>query len=105
MYLLNILREWGSRVVVITDGHKGAWAYDGKKIYRQKATKHKTVDTTGVGDAFGAGFVAGFIDQSADINQALQWGVVNSGSAVAKIGAQNGLLTRQQLLSLTHKLR
>jgi ribokinase len=103
MYLLNILREWCPAVVVITDGSRGAWAYDGNKIYRQKATKHKTVDTTGVGDAFGAAFIAGYIANAGNVQQALQWGIVNSGSTVTKIGAQNGLLSRQQLMSFIHK--
>ena len=97
VYLLNILREWGPKIVVITDGKKGAWAYDGKKIYQQKATQVKVVDATGVGDAFGSGFLAGLIAQSHNAAKALKWGMVNSGSVITKVGAQNGLLSRQEI--------
>jgi sugar/nucleoside kinase (ribokinase family) len=97
LYLLNILREWGPKIVVITEGKKGAWAYDGKKIHRGKIRKAKVLDTTGVGDSFGSAFLAGLIKDKGDIAQALKWGMVNSGSAVTKVGAQNGLLTYEEL--------
>jgi len=32
LYLLNIIKDWGPKIVVITDGKKGACAYAGKKI-------------------------------------------------------------------------
>jgi len=97
LYLLNILQEWGPKIVVITEGKKGAWAYDGQKIYRQKALKPKIIDTTGVGDAFGSSFVAGLISENNNIQKALKWGVINSASVTTKIGAQNGLLNRKEL--------
>ncbi len=97
LYLLNILQEWGPKIVVITDGVKGAWAYDGRKIYQQKIFKAKVVDTTGVGDSFGASFLAGLIINKNNIVKALKWGMINSASVVTKVGAQNGLLNRKKL--------
>lgn len=96
VYLLNILREWGPKIVVITEGKKGAWAYDGNKMYRQNSIGKKTVDTTGVGDAFGSAFLAGYAETGL-INEALRWGATNSGSVISKIGAQNGLLYKKEL--------
>jgi len=98
IYLLNILHEWGPKIVVITDGVKGAWAYDGKKIYHQKIYKTKVINTVGVGDAFGSAFLAGLLAEKNNVGRALKWGVVNSGSVSAKVGAQAGLLSRSELL-------
>lgn len=97
LYLLNILHEWGPKIVVITDGKKGAWAYNGATIYRQQIIRAKVLDTTGVGDSFGSAFLAGMIINKNDIQKALKWGMINSASVVTKIGAQNGLLDRQEL--------
>ena len=98
IYLLNILHEWGPKIVIITDGDKGAWAYDGKKIYRQKIYKTKVINTVGVGDAFGSAFLGGLMAEKNNVSRALKWGVVNSGSVSTKIGAQAGLLSRNELL-------
>lgn len=98
MYLLNILQEWGPRLVIITDGKRGCWAYDGKKIYRQGIKRVKAIDTTGVGDAFAATFLAAHITGH-DITRALRWGMVNTASVVTKTGAQVGLLSKKELLS------
>jgi len=97
LYLLNILQEWGPKIVLITDGKKGAWAYDGKRIYYQKALSNKVVDTTGVGDAFGSSFLAGWVIGKGNVQKALKLGAINSGSVISKVGAQNGLLIRKEL--------
>ncbi len=101
VYLLNILHEWGPEVVVITNGKNGAWAYDGKKVYRQKIKRSKVVDTTGVGDAFNSTFLAGYIENNGDITAALKWASINAASVVTKVGAQNGLLTKKELIKKT----
>jgi sugar/nucleoside kinase (ribokinase family) len=58
-HLLKILKSYGPKIVVITEGAKGAKCFDGQKIYTEKAVKKKVLNTTGVGDAFGSSFVAG----------------------------------------------
>lgn len=97
IYLLNILHEWGPRVVMITDGKKGAWVYDGRKIYTQKIKNSKVIDRTGVGDCYGSSFLAGYIAEKGNIQKALKYASINSASVVTKVGAQNGLLTGKQL--------
>lgn len=94
--MLKKLASFGPQVVVITEGKKGAQVFYGKKIYKQKATQQKAIDTTGVGDAFGATFVASF-DHHQSITHALKIAMKNSGSVVTKLGAQNGLLTKAKL--------
>ncbi|KKQ55182.1 MAG: Carbohydrate kinase [Parcubacteria group bacterium GW2011_GWA2_38_13] len=98
LYLLHILNEWGPKTVVITEGKKGAYALRDDKVYKAKVVKKKVADTTGVGDAFGASFVASMIEEPKNIERALRWGVVNSAYNLTKVGAQEGVLTRQELL-------
>lgn len=97
VYLLNILSEWGPKVVVITDGERGAHAIANGSVVHVPAVRRRVVDTTGVGDAFGAAFLAGYLHDG-DLKHALQWGAHNAASVLTKIGAQAGILTRGQLL-------
>jgi ribokinase len=90
--LLNILKSFGPKIVVITEGAKGAKCYDGQKIYTQKAIKKKVQNTTGVGDAFGSSFVAGLELYKGDIVKSLKLAALNSASVVSHLGAQTGLL-------------
>ena len=98
-YLLNVLKEWCPGIVMVTDGHRGAYAHDGAKLYFEKARKVTVHDTTGVGDAFAAGVVAGLYDLRLSVQQALLCGIVNSASVATKVGAQEGLLNRSSLQS------
>lgn len=91
--LLKNLFKLGPKIVAVTNGAKGADAYDGQEFYHQKALPAKVLDTTGVGDAFGAGFVAGLVYYRYDLAQALYLGAKNSAVAISKVGAQIGLLT------------
>ncbi|MBD3248046.1 hypothetical protein GF382_02015 [Candidatus Falkowbacteria bacterium] len=91
--LLKILKSYCSGIVVITKGDKGAYAYDGEKIYHEKAKKIAGIqDTTGVGDAFSSSFVAGLHNFNGNIKRAMKLGIQNSGYVLKKTGAQNGLM-------------
>ncbi|WKZ24512.1 MAG: PfkB family carbohydrate kinase [Patescibacteria group bacterium] len=91
--LLKILSSYGPQICIITDGAKGAYAYDGRRVYRQEAIKPKKItDTTGVGDSFGSGFVSGLELYHGDISKALKLAARNASSVIAQAGSQNGLL-------------
>jgi sugar/nucleoside kinase (ribokinase family) len=94
--LIKYIQRLGPKIVVITDGDKGAYAYDGSKYYFIKAKPVKALDTVGVGDAFGSALTSALI-YGKDIKSALAWGIKNSASCVSKVGAQNGLLTKKQI--------
>jgi sugar/nucleoside kinase (ribokinase family) len=95
--LLRSLQALGPRAVLITDGANGAYYYDGEQVLHCPALKVKPVNTTGAGDAFGAGFLAGYLHSRGDVRVALDWGMYSSSSVITHVGAQRGLLTRAKL--------
>jgi sugar/nucleoside kinase (ribokinase family) len=96
--LLHAMHERGPRIVVITDGPKGAYTYDGSESWYMPMYPDPAppVDRTGAGDSFSSTFTAA-LALGHDIPTALSWGPVNSMSVVQYIGAQKGLLTREAL--------
>lgn len=82
-------------IVVVTEGERGSWVCDGKIVRKIRITPVKAVDTTGAGDAYGSGFVAGLIKRPGDFNYALRLASINAASEVQQIGAKNGLITRK----------
>jgi len=97
--LIKIVHQMGPKIVVITVGQKGAYAYDGDKFYFQRPWPSKVINITGAGDSFSSGFVASLFYKPDNIRQALVWGVRNSASVIHLFGAQNGLLTKSQITS------
>jgi len=94
--LLKYIGGLGPKIVVITDGKKGAYAYDKKKYYFMVSKSKKREDTVGVGDSFASAFTSALIYDK-NIKTALKWGINNSSSVVAKIGAQNGVLNKRTI--------
>lgn len=100
------LQFLGPKIVVVTAGKYGAKAYDGEHIY-SISTLDKTVrvDSTGAGDSFAVGFLAKLILENWKtgevteglMGEALRWGILNSNSVIQYVGAQKGLLTRDQI--------
>jgi sugar/nucleoside kinase (ribokinase family) len=94
--LLGKLRDLSSRVVVITDGGEGSYAYDGEKYIHMPIAEAPVVERTGAGDAFGSGFLAAYI-QGKPVSEALRWGTVNGASVLGFVGPQSGLLTPDKI--------
>ncbi len=100
--LVKLLHKLGPKIVCLTDGAKGAYCSDGKNIVHAPVIKVKTVDVTGAGDAFAAGFLGLFL-KGAAIERCLQAGIVNSASVVRCVGATKGMLTRKEILKALGK--
>ena len=96
--LLEIMRALGPKIVVITDGPKGAYAYDGKEMWQipMYPDSAPPIDRTGAGDSFSA-TVTSALALGKTLPEALLMGPVNSMSVVQHIGAREGLLTREKL--------
>jgi sugar/nucleoside kinase (ribokinase family) len=97
--LLKVMHDAGPNVVVITDGPKGAYAYDGFEGFFMKPypDPKPPYDRTGAGDAFSATF-ASAIALGKSLFDAFLWAPVNSMSVVQYVGAQKGLLTQTEML-------
>lgn len=97
--LIREFRKLGPKMPVITDGPNGAYVIDENDqawhmpMYPDPAPP---VDRTGAGDSFSSTFTSA-IALGLSPAEALSWGPINSMSVVQHIGAQAGLLPREQL--------
>lgn len=96
--LMQGLRALGPKTVVVTDGPRGAFATDGTSVWMIPAypDPKPPVDRTGAGDSF-ASTVTAILAEGLSLPEALIRGPINSMSVVQYIGAQEGLLSREQL--------
>jgi len=89
--LLRGLKKLGGNIVVVTDGPKGSYAYDGKDFYFQDIYDVPILERTGCGDSYSTGFIAALM-YGQDIKEAMRWGTVNAASVIQQIGPQPGLM-------------
>lgn len=96
--LLKIMATLGPKIVVITDGVKGAYSYDGKEmLFMPPYPDPKSpVQRTGAGDAFSSTFTVA-LALGKTVREAMMWAPINPMSVVQQIGARAGLLTRPEL--------
>ncbi|MEI8377542.1 MAG: carbohydrate kinase family protein [bacterium] len=100
--MLITLKKFVKDIVVITDGKKGVYVYDGLKFYSANPYPAKVVSTLGAGDAFASTFVGTMI-KTDDIQKAIALALINSASVVGEYGAQTGLKTYDELLEIYSK--
>jgi len=95
--ILKSFKSLGPKNVVITDGTNGSYALDSdSNFFHQEIVASETVETTGAGDAYAAAFFAAFISNK-PIQECMRWGALNSSSVIEHIGAQEGLLTLEEM--------
>ncbi len=98
--LLAGIYALGPKSVIITDGPKGAYCYDGmaKEYWFQPIypDPKPPVSRTGAGDAFASTFTSAII-LGKSVREALSWAPINSAYVVQQVGAQKGLLSRAEL--------
>lgn len=85
------------QVIVITDGNKGAYAYNGKNYYYCPVFDGPVVSTLGAGDAFASTFCAALAKSELDIGKSLMYSSVNSSGVVSQFGATQGLMTFDEI--------
>ncbi len=78
----------GPRIVVIKRGARGCFVYDAATDahFHWPAREGKVVDTTGAGDAFCAGFMAGLATDPKDLKQAARQGAHAASLAISAFG-------------------
>ena len=95
--MLRTLKHQEYQIIVITDGNKGVYAWDGKKYYFCPIFPSDVVSTLGAGDAFASTFCGALKRTNLNIGLSLMYASVNSASVVSEFGATDGLLTFDEI--------
>ncbi|MBI2327490.1 carbohydrate kinase family protein [Candidatus Curtissbacteria bacterium] len=102
--LLSKMLLLGPKTVVITDGEEGSYATDGQVDLKVGILSSQVIEKTGAGDAYASGFISAlFLGRS--LAEAMVWGTINASYVIRTVGAQNGLLTREQLIKYRGELK
>jgi sugar/nucleoside kinase (ribokinase family) len=102
--LLDGLEALGPKIIIITDGHAGAYmkydnTYFNMPIYPDIAPPY---ERTGAGDAFFSTFIS-YLAKGYDAAYAIKRAPINSMNVVQHIGAQEGLMNEQAIEELLKK--
>lgn len=95
--IFNKLKVRDYQVIIITDGGRGAYAYDGKDYYHCPIFDGPVTSTLGAGDAFASTLCASLWKNGPDIGKALMYASINSAGVVSQFGATQGLMTFEQI--------
>lgn len=102
--LLLELFHLGPKVAVITDGPSGTYCFSGSKYLYMPIVPAPVIERTGAGDAFGSGFLSGYM-KGEPLEKCLQMGTVNSASVLGFVGPQAGLLNPEQMITWLEKTK
>lgn len=89
--MILAIAEYCTGIIVITNGSEKIHAYHWKKHYTKKVRPINSIDSTGAGDAFAAGFVYGIIKEKG-LETALNYGCIEASATLKEYGAKNNLL-------------
>lgn len=87
---MEMIHEAGVQKVIVTDGLKGAQAFDGQEYYWMPVYPYHPTDSLGAGDAFASTFVASSI-QGKTLPEALILAAAQGSRVVQAYGAQTNL--------------
>ncbi len=85
-----IILDEGPDVVAVKLGSRGCYITDGEQEIEVPADPVKVVDTTGAGDAFNAGFIFGYLNDS-ELEKCGKLGNTVAGHCIQHKGARKGL--------------
>ena len=91
-----------AKYIIIKQGARGAFLYDGKKYFTLPAPRVEVVDTTAAGDAFGASLLLEYL-RSGDIKEAVKYGNAAGALTVSRAGASTSIPTAAEVASLAYK--
>ena len=92
--LEKAIRRLGEQceLVVVKDGVNGAYAWNGKQLFHSPAITVDTVDTTGAGDCFNAGFIKAWLE-GLPLPECLRWGNIVGGLSTLGMGGTGQKVT------------
>lgn len=102
--LARALRALGVKIVIITDGPKGLSALENETFFHLSIfpDPKPPLQRTGAGDAL-ASTTAAYLTMGMNLKDALTRGTVNSAYVVQGVGAQAGLLKKDELEAILKK--
>ncbi len=100
--LIRRIMGCGPKLVVVTDGKKGAHTWHKGTYYHIVPANVQVLDTTGAGDSFAASILSGMIKKN-DIEFSLKLAQANAESNVMFPGAKNKVLTYKEALAALKK--
>jgi sulfofructose kinase len=100
--LPNLSKRFGCRVTAATLGAEGVLAWHNGMFHYSPAFKVQTVDTTGAGDIFHAGFAYALL-QEWDLGQTLEFSCAAGSAAFTALGARGGIASLDQIMDVIRK--
>ena len=101
---LALYRRVKCKYIVIKQGARGAFLYDGKHYDTFPAIRaDKTVDTTAAGDAFTAGLTIEYLRNGGDIKAAIKYANAAGAITVTRAGASSSVPTDAEVRALLEK--
>ena len=91
--------RYGCRLTAATLGHEGVIAWDGSQFHYAAAFRVDSVDTTGAGDIFHAGFIYGLL-QDWPLARQLDFACAAAALNCKAIGARGGIQTVEAIENL-----
>lgn len=94
---LAISKKVKAKYIVIKQGSKGAFLYDGKRYNTFPALKtNKVVDTTAAGDAFTAALTLEYL-RSGDIRESIKYANAAGAIAISRVGSASSVPTCEEI--------
>ena len=98
---LALSRRVKAKYIVIKQGARGAFLFDGKRHYTFPAMRaDKVVDTTAAGDAFTAALAMEYMRNGGDIRAAINYGSAAGAITVSRPGASSSIPTAAEVEAL-----
>jgi sulfofructose kinase len=97
--LQGLQARYGCRLAAATLGHEGVIAWDGSQFHYAAAFRVESVDTTGAGDIFHAGFIYGLL-QGWPLARQLDFACAAAALNCKAIGARSGIQSVQAIENL-----
>jgi sulfofructose kinase len=91
--------RYGCRLTAATLGHEGVMAWDGSQFHYAAAFRVESMDTTGAGDIFHAGFIYGLL-QGWPLARQLDFACAAAALNCKAIGARSGIQSVQAIENL-----
>ena len=88
--ILESLRAWGPKQVIVTRGREGSIGWEGKEINLQKAFPVQARDTTGAGDVYHGAYIYGIL-QGWDMARCMRFSSAAAAIKCQVVGTAQGI--------------